>query len=400
MSLATAPFDATVPHASIAATTRDPRLDFFRGLALFVILVVHTPGNPLALWTPGQFGFSDSAEIFVFCSGMSSAFAFGATFRRTGWLIGTAHVAQRIWQVYWTHIAMFMLLAGIMAAASESGRFTLNYIGTLNLGPFFADPATTLVGLLTLTYVPNYFDILPMYMVILAMIPAAMALSRVSVRLTLAISVALWMAANLGLLRLPAEPWSDREWFFNPFAWQLIFFAGFALAGGWLPVPPADRRLALAAAAIVAISVPLTHFRFHWVFPGLEDLLGDLLPWRNKTELGILRCLHFFALAYLAWAAAGAGGWRLLANGGEWPERMWAALVGIVRKVGQHSLIVFASGMVLARLIGMGLDITGRSFATVTLANLFGAAALVLIAETASWYRSHPWRKKNDSSIS
>ena len=31
---------------------------------------------------------------------------------------------------------------------------------------------------------------------------------------------------------LPAEPWSDRVWFFNPFGWQLVFFTGFALMAG------------------------------------------------------------------------------------------------------------------------------------------------------------------------
>jgi hypothetical protein len=61
--------------------------------------------------------------------------------------------------------------------------------------------------------VPNYFDILPMYLVILALIPVMMALARIDVRLALAASLGLWVAATAGL-NLPAELWftkpSDR----------------------------------------------------------------------------------------------------------------------------------------------------------------------------------------------
>ncbi|MEM9096562.1 MAG: OpgC domain-containing protein, partial [Pseudomonadota bacterium] len=61
--------------SSQATTTtkkpRDLRLDFFRGLAMFIILLAHTPGNTWTLWIPARFGFSDATEIFVFCSGMA-----------------------------------------------------------------------------------------------------------------------------------------------------------------------------------------------------------------------------------------------------------------------------------------------------------------------------------------
>ncbi|MDZ4093637.1 MAG: OpgC domain-containing protein, partial [Paracoccaceae bacterium] len=60
-------------HSHTGATARDRRLDVFRGLAMFIILIAHTPGNFLTLWIPARFGFSDATEIFVFCSGMASA---------------------------------------------------------------------------------------------------------------------------------------------------------------------------------------------------------------------------------------------------------------------------------------------------------------------------------------
>ncbi|MEC8574299.1 MAG: OpgC domain-containing protein, partial [Pseudomonadota bacterium] len=123
---------------------RDPRLDFFRGIAMFIILCAHIPGNRWTGWIPARFGFSDATEIFVFCSGMASAVAFGSTFARRGWLIGTARVIFRCWQVYWAHIGLFVFIATTMAALDLYGGFDKSYIGSLNLKPFFENPVPQL----------------------------------------------------------------------------------------------------------------------------------------------------------------------------------------------------------------------------------------------------------------
>lgn len=41
---------------------RDPRIDFFRGLALIFIFWDHVPHNPLGQITLRNIGFSDAAE--------------------------------------------------------------------------------------------------------------------------------------------------------------------------------------------------------------------------------------------------------------------------------------------------------------------------------------------------
>ena len=55
---------------------RDIKLDLFRGLSLFIILIDHTRGNVLSRWTPGNFGLSDAASVFIFVSGYTVALAF------------------------------------------------------------------------------------------------------------------------------------------------------------------------------------------------------------------------------------------------------------------------------------------------------------------------------------
>lgn len=354
---------------------------------MFIIFVAHTPGNWWTLWIPARFGFSDATEIFVFCSGMASALAFGGVFARRGWWMGTARVAHRCWQVYWAHIGLFIAVAATMAALDATGAFERDYVGQLNLYPFFNRAEENLIGLVTLTYVPNYFDILPMYLVILAMIPLVMGLARASLWLVGLFVTVLWALGTTGLLSLPAEPWSERRYFFNPFAWQLVFFTGFALMRGWLEPPPVERRLVLVAAAIVLLTVPFAYFRLLGAVPELREVATMLKPLTTKTGFGILRYVHFLALAYLAWVMVGPQGSRLAFE--DWRRR----IVDVVRKVGQQSLAVFLAGMFLARLAGVFLDVAGRDAVTTTLANLGGFAILVGTAYAVGWFKSQPWRK-------
>lgn len=384
-------------------STRDIRLDFFRGIAMFIILCAHTPNNFFTSWIPARWGFSDATEMFVFCSGMASAIAFGRTFDRAGWVLGTGRVGYRIWQVYWAHLCMFFAIATLMATFDVIGDFDKAYISSLNLQRFFADPAPQLVGLFTLTYVPNYFDILPMYLVILAMMPLMVALSRISLWMVALASGLIWVFAQSALLEffglghlhlsLPAEPWSDREWFFSPFGWQLIFFTGFAFMRGWLPKPPVNLALILVCLAIVVANVPLSNigvreFGFDWARDWRIANRGLFI----KSDFGILRYVHFLALAYLCWAAAGDGGNRLRAAGTGTLANIWGVLLKMVLKVGQQSLAVFVFSMVFARFSGFVMDQIGRTTWNMTLANFIGFGVLIVVAYTVSWFKSHPWR--------
>ncbi|MEM9249982.1 MAG: OpgC domain-containing protein [Pseudomonadota bacterium] len=400
----------TTPRAARAAATpavnvRDPRLDFYRGIAMIIILFAHTPGNFFTSWIPARWGFSDATEIFVFCSGMASAIAFGRTFERAGWTLGSLRVGYRVWQVYWAHIAMFFTIAMLMAVLNETQLGPRNYIGQLNLWKFFAEPAPQLIGLFTLTYVPNYFDILPMYLVILAMMPVMIALGRTSPYLAFAAMAALWVLAQSALwewlgapdvaLNFPAEPWSEREWFFNPFGWQLIFFTGFAFMIGWLRPPPVSWWLIGLAALIVLVNIPLSNIgvrelELEWA----REWRLENRSWFSKSDFGILRYIQFLALAYLFWVAAGAHGARLKPEGRDIASRTWGGVVRIIMKIGQQSLAVFVFSMVFARLIGFTLDVIGRDTWKVVAMNLVGVAALIAVAYLVAWVKSTPWKPK------
>ena len=385
------------PKAAVAATRqRDLRLDFFRGIAMFIILIAHIPSDWLALWIPARFGFSDATEMFVFCSGMASAIAFGRVFREQGLAIGTARVGYRIWQIYWAHICLFLATAIATVWLTSLSMNDIDYTSRLNLYQFFGAPLTHLPALMTLTYVPNYFDILPMYIVVLALMPIVIALSRIHLGLVAVFIVGLWLAVTITGYNLPAEVRSGRDWFFNPFAWQLVFFTGFAFMSGWIKPPPIDRRLVWLAIAIVILSIPFAYFRVINNVPEIQAWRKANVVLFDKTGFGILRYVHFLALAYLAWAFVGPKGVRI-SNGPAHPvlARIWAKLLPVIMTVGQQSLAVFVFSIFWATLLGALFDIVGRSWTSMVWVNLLGAAGIATVAYIAQWFKAKPWAKKD-----
>ena len=393
---------ATSPH--IAPTVRDPRLDFYRGIAMFIIYISHTPNNWWGDWIPGRFGFSDATEIFVFCSGMASAVAFGRSYDKRGWVLGTARVGFRVWQIYWAHIALFFFCVMMLASWDLYGDFEKNYVNGLNLGRFLTDTDTLLVGLFTLTYVPNFFDILPMYMVLLMLMPIVILLARVNLWLVAVFCILLWVLAQsrlldaLGLdilhISLPAEPWSAREWFFNPFAWQLVFFTGFAFMKGWLPKPPINALLIAIASGLLIAMFFASHVavrEFDWGFPAAWRSANQI--WITKTEIGAIRFLHFLCLAYIAWIIAGENGRRLIVTGTSILHKIWAWIIRQFTKVGQQSLAVFLVSIALSRFSGFILDLIGDGALAVHTVSILGCATLLGVAYGAAWFKSQPWRK-------
>ena len=365
----------------IDAKPRDLRLDFFRGLALLLIFIAHVPDNWFAQYRPGAFGFSDSADIFVFVSGSAAAFAYGSVFRRAGFLAGTARVVRRCAQLYGSHLGLFFAVATFCVVGNRRLNTGIDYIGFLNLRYFFDHTQEALVGLFSLTYVPNYFDILPMYMVALAILPPLMLLSRLRVIVAGLVSLSLYLAVPLFRLELPAEIAFDRPWYFNPFAWQFLFYTGFFLNAGWIKAPPARRWLSVLCVLFLVLSIPLSHYPTYSKVGWLDDLREYLEPFVSKTNLGILRWLHFLCLAYLAGA---------LLKGRE--KVLESKLAAPLVKTGQQSLPVFLTGMWLSYISGMALDLLGRNVLSAALVNIAGVAGLILLAYLMAWFKSQPWK--------
>lgn len=360
-------------------SSRNLRLDFFRGVALMIIFINHMPQNPLFHYTPSRFGLSDAAETFVFLSGFAAALAYGRGFERAGLGLGMVRIVLRCGRIYAAHLGLFLALAALCAIGNQWGE--VDYIGRLNFNYFFDSTQEALAGLVTLRYVPMYLDILPMYLVVMLWIPLVWMLSRWHVALALGCPLALYLAAGFYGWDLPADPQTDRVWFFNPFAWQFMFFAGFAFGAGWLR-PPRPNRITIALALLIlAAAFPLGHE------PTLRRF-DALLEWRlahdylmDKTHLGLLRWLHFLALAFLMS--------HLFQRNGHW---LRLALSRWIATLGRQSLPMFLLGNLLSFSGGMLLDWMGRDWTATACANLGGLAVMLLAARCLEWLDTQPWK--------
>ena len=98
---------------------------------------------------------------------------------------------------------------------------------------------------------------------------------------------------------LPAYP--EGVWFFNPFAWQLLFVFGAwcALGGAKRLTVLLNSRVTLALA--IAYLVIAFYVALSWHLPMLHPLvptaLEDVIYPIDKTNLDVLRFAHFLALA-------------------------------------------------------------------------------------------------------
>ena len=210
-----------------------------------------------------------------------------------------------------------------------------------------------------------------------------------------ATSVAVWAVAQTGTLALPAEPWSNREWFFNPFGWQLVFFTGFAFMRGWLPKPPVNAWLVGLAITFLLVSIPFARWQIFMEIPWIEAWRNAHVPLHAKTYEGLLRYLHFLSLAYVAWVAAGPGGSRLKAGASGWAGAVWSRVLAAILKVGQQSLAVFVFSMWLALVLGFLLDFTPARGIWPTLAvNILGIGLITIEAHVVGWFRASPWRER------
>ena len=353
-----------------AKKPRDVRLDFFRGLSLVAIFTAHVPGDWLAEIIWARFGLSDAAHVFVFISGYAAAMAFGGTFLRDGFGLGTARIAWRCAQLYSVNAALFVVGAAMCALAATRG---VDYAAYLGIGDFFADPGRTLVGLLTLHYVPTYFDILPLYMLVLACVPLVMLLARLHPGLVIALSVALWSFVQATGFNFDSGTSAGRGWGFNPLAWQLLFFTGFALSRGWIEAPAPNRGLLAACLAYLLFGLVAIHPAVYPLSPALVDLHAWAYSHAHKPNLDLRQYAHFLALAYVAlWAVRGRH--EMLSSGLAWP----------LVQIGRQALPVFFAGMALAHVGGIMFAAFGDGFAMQVAVNIAGIGALYAIARISA----------------
>jgi hypothetical protein len=331
------PTAAPLPAAP-AATERDLRLDLFRGIALWLIFLDHIPENVVNWFTIRNYGFSDATEIFIFISGYTAAFVYGRAMRERGFLIAGARILRRAWQIYVAHIFLFTIFMAEIAYVAATFDNPL-YAEEMNILDFLKQPDVTIFQALLLKFKPVNMDVLPLYIVLLLLFPPALAMLLWQPAFALAASALLYVLTWNFDWNLPAYP--NGVWFFNPFAWQLLF-----VFGAWCALGGAKRlKPVLQSRAILAVAIAYLAFAFVITLTWYVDALGRLVPnwlseWMypiDKTNLDVLRFAHFLALAAVTV--------RFVPR--DWPGLKSPILQPAIR-CGQHSLEIFCLGVFLA----------------------------------------------------
>ncbi|PZU90871.1 MAG: hypothetical protein DI527_13760 [Chelatococcus sp.] len=370
-------FGRSAGGALAAPMGRDARIDVVRGLALLVIFINHMPGNVVSGYMPHNFGFSDAADIFVLLAGVSATLAYGNLIERRGLPVAALRIGARIGTLYIAHISVFIIVCGVVAAAVTRTQNPL-YVEAINIQPFFNDTFEALVDALTLRYQPSYLDILPLYIVLLALFPAIYHAVRVSPLATLVVSLAIWQLALAMGWNFPNT--RSNGWFFNPFAWQVVFTLGVVI-GRALQLgiaAPRSRRLDLLALGFIAFA---WHAKTASGNPLDIALLNDWFDavqlGSDKTNLSWAHLAHVLAVSWLAIRWLPKGGTLLSFGAGR-----------VLARMGRHSLEVFWVGIVLS-IVG---QIVLAEFSFAPGAQLFvclgGTTLLAGLGVFLSWYQS------------
>jgi len=305
------PGPVPLSNPSPARRHRLIELDTLRGFLLLWMTLTHLPTKASVI-SNQTFGFVSGAEGFIFLS----AFMIGQLEQRlqarSGESATVRDLAKRTLRIYGYHSALLLIAFFVFAEIGVA----FHRLPIQNLLSFYLqDPGHALIAAFLLKYKPSLLDILPMYIVFMALTPLARKVaSRWGWDPIIYTSFALWAPAQFGLrawlyqhfnLVGPKVP-ENSTGAFDFYSWQLLWIVGLALGtiyadrlaeprvpGHGDPKPEGFPRWLVWLS--VGISATFLVLRYsptdRWVDPNILGWLTD------KWHLGPARVINFSALA-------------------------------------------------------------------------------------------------------
>ena len=295
----------SVKEMRVVKPRRSPELDALRGLFLVWMTLTHLPTH-LADLVNQPFGFVSSAEGFVFLSALLVAQLSLRTAQQDSRALHNK-LWKRALRLYGYHLVM-LLMAFTLAAAFAVTTHRAALYNLLNF--YLAHPVTAVIGSVFLIYCPPLLDILPMYVIFLALTPSILTYAaRKGWNRILLASGLIWLLAQFGLrtwthdllvrvtgLHIPLVETGA----FNLFAWQGIWILAM-----WIGARSAEdaNPFRKVPGFVFAISAPICLFflgvRHYWLGAHLTpEALGLSL---DKWQLGPLRVLNLLAFSCLVY---------------------------------------------------------------------------------------------------
>lgn len=345
-------------------STRDPRLDLFRGIALLAIGMNHC-FPPDGIVDRGHYQFLqlfafNFADVFVFISGLVCGLVYTRLFERDGVPAGIRKALRRALSLFVVNGVAAVVCVGLLAVFARFG-----VSGTAH---HFVEGGAlaSLVGTVLLYDPIPFFNMLNLYILLLVLLPFGLAAYLKVGRVFLAASFGLWALVNLA----PAGALGPFAWitavhpFFGvPAAWQFVFFLGVAISverlrGNFPELPVAFTSLV----AVLILALGDYALQEKWA----------IHHFNQKDVAGLARIVDLLAVSYLI-----SVGLRPTAK---LFSLFW---VEAITACGRNSLVVFGVTLVacyLASLVAVALDV-----------GVIGYAALLVMA-TALNLAAARWR--------
>jgi hypothetical protein len=283
-------------------------LDILRGFLLLWMTFTHLPTFASVL-SNQTFGFASGAEGFIFLAAfMVGQIQFRAALKNgeTGAL---RDIGKRTLRVYLYHSALLVIAFTLVAQVGV--HFNRDPLRNL-LSFYLASPKQATIAAFLLQYRPSLLDILPMYIVFMALTPIARwSAQKWSWKPVIGCSFLIWACAQFGLrawlyrhvdllgLNVP----ENSTGAFDLFAWQLLWIIGLALGTKYaerVASPVTSNTIGIPRWLLMLCSFVAGAFLLlryspvdHWMNP---DLYGWFI---DKWHLGLIRIINFSALAIL-----------------------------------------------------------------------------------------------------
>lgn len=350
---------------------RDIRLDACRGLALWFVFLDHVPNNIFSWLTLRNYGFSDATEVFVFISGYTCIVAYGGMLKSQGWLAMSLHAMRRSWQIY----TAFLLLL-IVYLALVQGLDHARYLDETNAAVFFEQPGAAILRAILMQYRLVNTDILPLFVLLHLVFPPLLWLLTRSTAVALAAALLLYVSVQI--LGINLQAWPQGEWYFNPFAWQMLFVAGILCAMD--ESAPARKMARSPIALTVSVSYLILSLIvvLSWRVEGFDKVvpqtLSNLIYPIDKSNLSPARLLHFFALACVVT--------RLMPR--NWRGSSSLLMMALIR-CGENSLTIFCLSILLSLIGYVIMENTSSTLMMQVLISMTGIAVMVAAATLLTW---------------
>ena len=279
-------------------------LDALRGLMLVWITFTHLP-TALSAYLNQPFGFVSASEGFIFLSALFTGRIYFREAERNGYGAMQRKLSMRTLRLYLYHALLLSIAFVVAAPIAASGMRPVLY----NLLDFYfnAGGMRAAVDGALLVYRPPLLDILPMYIIFLALTPLALSASRrFGWKFTLSGGFTLWLLAQFGLrraswhllnryfgLQIPLNEMGS----FDLWAWQFLWLVGVWVGVCWakdqLPLTRFAKRFTVPALFVVAALLAVRYAIGHGFELGRYEIDFD------KWHLGVVRLINFSAVGVL-----------------------------------------------------------------------------------------------------